>query len=139
MTLIGWPRCCQQAYEAEFYGWMVLNYATMNATMSGALSGEIQRLLPYVADMLDEFRIVARVVDAPASFDAQVASRTCKDGHVVRIAFVSSRLLFLIWRLLIMVGASCIAADHVPTGIQFRLRPPDKADVAQLRQALETY
>lgn len=72
MTLASWPQRCQTAYEDVFYRWMAENDASLNATMSGLLGGEMKRLLPFVAEQLNEFRFVIRWSTHPVP-----SMRTC--------------------------------------------------------------
>jgi hypothetical protein len=139
MALIGWPRCCQTAYEQAFYGWLAENAATMNATMSGTLTAQMSMCLPFIAEQFECFRIVIRVVDIPIKFDAHVITKACSNAHIVRAALLSSGLLFLIWRLFMVVSSSCISADAIAEGMRYRLRPPAEQDVAQLKHSFDAY
>ena len=79
------------------------------------------------------------MVDTPRSVNAHLLKENCGGGHIVRIALVTSRLTFLIWRLFVIMGTACIGVDRDSNGMRFRFRPPNDADLAQLRQAIETY
>lgn len=139
MNLVEWPACCRRAYEETFYRWMTDNYAQMNPTMSGSLSRQVRLMLPALATLFDKSRVAIRVVDRTALFDAHVVKRVCEDKHVVHVALIGSSLLFLIWRIVMIVGSACVVADKVETGARYRLREPNEEDVRQLKFALETY
>jgi hypothetical protein len=111
----------------------------MNATMSGTVNAELHRLLPEIERVFDECRIVVRVVNRPGLFNAHLLTEQCEHDHVVQIAFVSSNLLFFIWRLFTIIGSAGLEVAETEGKMRFRFRVPNEQDVAQLKIAFEKY
>jgi hypothetical protein len=139
MSLIAWPACCQRAYERAFYRWLRENYAEMNATMSGTVNAELHRLLPEIEHLFDECRIVVRVVNRPGLFNAHLLTEECEHNHIVHIVFVSSNLLFFVWRLFMIIGSAGLEVAETEGKMRFRFRTPNEQDVAQLKITFKNY
>lgn len=111
----------------------------MNGAMSGALTAWFEYQLPRFYRLFDTARVGVRVVDARRLFNAHVLRDRCREGHDIVISVIASNLLFLVWRLFMILAAAAeteIAEGH---SVRIRFRPPALGDVDDLQRAIDGY
>jgi hypothetical protein len=130
---------CLAAAEASHRDWLHANRAENDPQMTSFLDSAIELYIPHVRSMLDEGKAVIRVARSSSLPTAFHLPCRCSCGETVRNIVLNSKLMLLLWRVLIILRSLVKDIQYVHEQHVVVYREPSEDDCEQLELSYKMY